>query len=195
MVVQIDDAKAIVFQFRNEQVLALKIDGQMIDAPFDVPQEYLVFQLQGTLLRLSCALKQCEGQDKQHKRVNTIRCEKWTGWPVCYESHHGEIWSGLSVCRFTSVIIVTAQTPGLGIDDDTTGLLILRSHHLEVASLAGDEDIAPTVSLHFFTDLLLADWPFAVDEGSALATFTCEIVGGDGPHEHHSCNRPHQDFG
>src|SRR6185436_9668070 len=97
-VVQIDDPNAIVFQFRDEQALAPKIDGQMVDAAFYGPERDLSLQFQWALLRLSCAPYRSERQDKQYKRVNRTRCAPGSGTRlVYYGSHDAEFLSLHSV--------------------------------------------------------------------------------------------------
>jgi methylglyoxal synthase len=67
------------------------------------------------------------------------------------------------------IVIITTQTPGLRIDDQTVGLLIFRTHDLKVAPLAGDQDVGPAVGRQFLADLFLANWPVAGNEERSVA--------------------------
>src|SRR5262249_60452676 len=85
-----------------------------------------------------------------------------------------------------SVVVVTApQTTGLRINSEMAGLLILRSHDLEGASLMRYHDVAPAVRSHFLANLVLGYRAIAGNESRpAVSTLSIEIKGSDACHQH-----------
>src|SRR5262245_59372675 len=83
-----------------------------------------------------------------------------------------------------SVIVFTAShATSPRINREMTGLLILRSHDLEVASLARDQDVGPAIRGHFLANLVLGWRPVACNENRpSVATFSIEVKGGDDCH-------------
>src|SRR5262249_24705957 len=93
-----------------------------------------------------------------------------------------------------SVIVLTAsQATSPRINREMTGLLILRSHDLEVASLARDQNVGPAIRGHFLAILVLGYGAIVGNENrSPVPTLSNEIKGSDAGHQRYGCQRPHQ---
>src|SRR5262249_16824420 len=84
-----------------------------------------------------------------------------------------------------SVVVTAPQTTGLRRNGEMAGLLILRSHDLEGASLMRYQDVAPAIRSHFLANLFLGYRAIAGNESRpAVSTLSIEIKGSDACHQH-----------
>src|SRR5262245_24807997 len=83
----------------------------MIDAAFDSSKWDPRFQLQWTLLRLTCAAYQSEGQDQKYTRGNRTRCPADPVTSLVYlEPHDGEILALNSASRYLASVVIAPRS-------------------------------------------------------------------------------------
>jgi hypothetical protein len=86
LILEVDDADAVIPQFGNEQALASKIEGHMIDAASNIAKGNLGFNAKSRLARLCKNSSRCSDKcadDRKPSQQNSLKHFSLQNEPPC----------------------------------------------------------------------------------------------------------------